>query len=274
MPAQGRAQPRHAPASRSRAAAKAKEIALGEDSDSTAGADSPGPEDVDVRPSGSRRHGGSMHGDARGSRDDPPGRLPDAPVAHAGQGSPRDVVAPEDDEVHDVPFDAMVAAFRPREGSASTSSGVRRPPMPSEAAALQPPAAAAAAPLPEAVPGAGEQVRIRRGDRATPWGPFSLASVWSKGKQIGWGATCGRHSNPDDADHPSTQCKKMITYGEEGISDDVCILKWKRWLHFGYWMTAEELGDRPRTKHVSIGARTLEEGDVAIFDAWAASLPS
>ena len=88
-----------------------------------------------------------MHGGARGSRDDPPGRLPDAPVAHAGQGSPRDVVAPEDDEVHDVPFDAMVAAFRPREGSASTSSGVRRPPMPSEDAALHPPAAAAASPL-------------------------------------------------------------------------------------------------------------------------------
>ena len=105
-----------------------------------------------------------------------------------------------------------------------------------------------------------------RGSRQIPWGPFSLAVVLSNGEQIGWGATCGMHSNsPEDRE----QCKKQITYGKEKWSDAQCILGLKRWLHWGHTADFE---DQPRKMHVKQTARRADGLDEATLDTWAASL--
>ena len=90
--------------------------------------------------------------------------------------------------------------------------------------------------------------------------------VLSDGEQIGWGATCGMHSNsPDD----SEQCKKQITHGKEKWSDAQGILGLKRWLHWGQTV---DLEDQPRKRHVKQTARRADGMDEAALDAWAAYL--
>ena len=113
-----------------------------------------------------------------------------------------------------------------------------------------------------------------RGSRRIAWGPFSYSSVMDNkaGRQIGWGASCGRHFNPEDGARAC--CKKMITYGKENLSDEFCILQLKRWIYSGIQMTPEQLGAAPRTFHVSrIDARTVDGPSEAWLDAWAAGLP-
>ena len=69
--------------------------------------------------------------------------------------------------------------------------------------------------------------------RGEPWGAprfnFELALITLHGIPIGWGATCGRHKN--DADQPrDPECKKQVTYGQDGLADTQCRSILKQWL--------------------------------------------
>lgn len=272
----GNAEPNRPRVARVAAVAKVKDLILHEETESADEADSPGPDDAVALPrhdGGRAGVGGSGDAGARGSGDaalggGAAGGGEAVPAAARGSRDgpelpPVAAVVPLDEGVPDVPFDAMVRAWATGRGGAASSSsdGAIPPPLPPPAV---PP------PPPDAMPAAG---RAKRGRRGEPWGPFMIASVWSQGRQIGWGATCGLHFNPEDA-ATSPACKKQITYGEQQLADDVCILKLKRWLHLGCHLTVEELGENPRKTHVGRDARTLEEGDAAILDAWVATAPT
>ena len=167
----------------------------------------------------------------------------------------------DDDEFHDAPFEEFVKCFRRgpsssiSKGSSSSSSGALPAPPP---------------PPPPVLP-AGAGVRPKGGgvrpNRSIAWGPFTYASVWCNGIQIGWGATCGMHHNPDDGEDDT--CKKMITYGKQELSDQACILQLKRWLHRGYHLTPAELGESPRHFHVKkVDARSIGGPDEVALDDW------
>ena len=67
---------------------------------------------------------------------------------------------------------------------------------------------------------------------------------------IGAGATCGRHAS---ADVP-TVCKKSVTFGSEGLTFEVCVLRLKRWLVAG-----RDLAPDARAAHVGLGGPLLRD---------------
>lgn len=95
--------------------------------------------------------------------------------------------------------------------------------------------------------------------RATPWGApdfdFKLAAVYSKGVQIGWGATCALHTNADDVPGVSPACKKQLVYGAEGLSDSECRVRLKLWLLAGLSIDLDS--GSGRKDHVALNARTM-----------------
>ena len=107
--------------------------------------------------------------------------------------------------------------------------------------------------------------------RGVPWGEprfrFRIAPVFSKGVQIGMGCTCYRHHD-NAADR--MDCKKMITFGQEGFSEDQLVAKLKLWLLAGFAIA----GNDSRKKHVKLNARAMDEGvSDADLDARLAAMP-
>ena len=92
--------------------------------------------------------------------------------------------------------------------------------------------------------------------RGMSWGPFQIAPIYAKGSHTGWGAICNLHL---DRDGGRTQCKKAVTLKpEQGIDDQTCVLRLKRWLLAG----TEDEGwpqHRLRTHHVSLGGMSLND---------------
>lgn len=91
--------------------------------------------------------------------------------------------------------------------------------------------------------------------RATDWGPFKISPIFSQGRKTGWGAICGRHL---DGLHmgSSGSCKKAVSLGTSlGLTDDVCVLRLKRWLISG--LDDELWPATKRAKHVGMGGKHL-----------------
>ena len=94
------------------------------------------------------------------------------------------------------------------------------------------------------------QPRTReRVERSQPWGPYLIAPIHrsSDGAQIGWGAICSKHTDPDH----SLECKKQIGLSlkqRNEISVDEGRRLIKAWLLMG--TTIDEHCHRPRTEHV------------------------
>ncbi|CAK0835736.1 unnamed protein product [Prorocentrum cordatum] len=81
--------------------------------------------------------------------------------------------------------------------------------------------------------------------------------VWSKGACVGWGATCGLHSN--DSDKPDLKCKTRIDFGVGGLSPEECQLRLKRWLIAG--LAIEDVGNpAARADHLGLKARSFAGG--------------
>lgn len=142
--------------------------------------------------------------------------------------------------------------FEEQDGSAlagleanAVSAGPGCRPQPAEAEA----AVAPAEPPPEPV-----RVFVGKQRRGVPWGPFQIAPIYSQGSHTGWGAICNLHK-----DHcgGTTQCKKaIILKPEQGIDDEICVLRLKRWLLAG----TDDAGWPQhclRTRHVSLGGKSL-----------------
>ena len=64
-------------------------------------------------------------------------------------------------------------------------------------------------------------------DRSWDWGVFSIPEVFKKGAHTGFGAGCMRHHNVGS----EAACKVQMQ--KQGLSDDECILRLKRWLVLG-----------------------------------------
>ena len=87
----------------------------------------------------------------------------------------------------------------------------------------EPPAPAASVPAPAP---AGRESRV-----VGTIGPASIATIMRSGEKTGFGITCGRHLN--DADTYGTVCKKALTIGKSGISDEEAVRRLKRWFVAG-----------------------------------------
>lgn len=93
-----------------------------------------------------------------------------------------------------------------------------------------------------------------RETRQLSWGIFKLAPVFSKGNQIGWGATCGRHHNWSDV--RETTCKVQLVFGTVNpISNDECRWRVKMWCFAG--LDIEDGSPTGRTEHLGMKARTV-----------------
>lgn len=107
---------------------------------------------------------------------------------------------------------------------------------------------------------AAPATRRKRQKVAIPWGnprfPFQLAPITERDVKIGWGATCYRHRNADD-DAKSPHCKKQITFGVEGLTDEACIRRLKLWLLAGFAIGIDSRTGR--RDHVKIDARIMTD---------------
>ena len=93
--------------------------------------------------------------------------------------------------------------------------------------------------------------RARVGERGYQWGPWQLAEVHTGGKHVGWGATCGMHSNVG----LTVECKKSIRMGP-GLDSAECELRMKMWLLQGLFIDMES--PTGQTDHDrGVNARTM-----------------
>lgn len=163
------------------------------------------------------------------------------------------------------PLPVVIAVVGPLAGASpsSSSSSSAQPPLVVVPLAFVPLAGAASSSSGDAgVPGGGG--RGGRQSRVEHWGPFQLAAVFSGSKQIGWGATCRRHTNLTDL--PSDPaCKKQITFGREKLSDSECRKRLKRWLLLGVAIDTEAT-HTARADHVAMNCRILEEPSEECMD--------
>ncbi len=93
-----------------------------------------------------------------------------------------------------------------------------------------------------------------RQERGVAWGPFTLAQIWSHGKLVGAGATCGRHA--DATGLTTTLCKKSVRFGRNELPEATCFLRLKRWLVAG--MDDSSWGPEARKEHIKLGGPGLE----------------
>ena len=95
--------------------------------------------------------------------------------------------------------------------------------------------------------------RAAPGENSEPFGPFIVSKVFRRGVQVGWGATCGKHRDPD---FPDRVCKLNRVYG--GLTDDQLVLGLKRWLVLGHAINNLDDGPPgPKTRHMAVDVRAL-----------------
>jgi hypothetical protein len=151
-----------------------------------------------------------------------------------------DDFAPSDASDGDSVSDDSTADEVPDDGIDAAPSPPPMAPLPPLPAAEPPP------PLPPPGPAHG------RNARAVPWEGFQIAEVWTGGRHIGYGITCGRHPG-------TTSCKKQITFGIEGLTALQCQFALKRWLLRG--MAAPPAPPVTRILHVGFSARDCVRDD-------------
>ena len=80
--------------------------------------------------------------------------------------------------------------------------------------------------------------------RGFEWRGYQIAEVHNEGVHIGWGATCGMHS--DVGGHLT--CKKQITMGKgpSALSSDTCMRLMKQWLTEGHKIAVDDPEGRRR----------------------------
>lgn len=129
--------------------------------------------------------------------------------------------------------------------------------LPTQAARRRPvaPVAPSLAPDPVVLPpeppapvlhGPPRRPRVERGE---PWGIFSVADIARDGIRVGWGATCGLHTNRGDL----ATCKKTLSLGRD-LTNEQCIVQLKRWLLRGLEIP-ENGSHSARLQHGDVDAR-------------------
>ena len=135
--------------------------------------------------------------------------------------------------------------------SSSSSSG---DPAPVVKAAGPPPAAAKAGP-PPGPPGNNAKANERV---LEVWdGRFPFVTIQQKGVHTGYGVTCGKHVNANGK-HALTQCKKSLTIGTSGISQEEAALRLKRWLVAGAFGRPLD-PECERQSHIALGGTHCTE---------------
>ena len=120
----------------------------------------------------------------------------------------------------------MLIAAPSAVSSSSSSSSAPCPVV--EAAAPSSPSPAAAKAGPRA------RYRVKANENVLEWwdGRFPFVSIAGIGPKAGYGVTCGCHVNTSGV-HAGTACKKSLSVGAEGISQEEASLRLKRWLISG-----------------------------------------
>jgi len=125
-------------------------------------------------------------------------------------------------------------------------------------------AAAPSGPSPAAAK-AGPQAwyKAKANERVLEWwdARFPFVFILSNGIRTGYGVTCGCHANASGL-YASTACKKSLTIGASGISQEEAALRLKRWLMLGKIGFASDPACARQT-HVAIGGvhcRDLRSG--------------
>ena len=97
------------------------------------------------------------------------------------------------------------------------------------------------------------------GERIIDWwdGRFPFAQIERKGVHIGWGVTCGLHSNANGKFN-KTPCKKTLTIGTKGMNQAEAMLRLKRWLVCAIFHPLDP--DEQRQSHVNIPLDLLGSG--------------
>jgi len=141
--------------------------------------------------------------------------------------------------------------------TSSSSSSSRAPCPVVKAAAPSGPSPAAAKAGPPA------WYKAKANERVLEWwdGRFPFVFIAEHGIRTGYGVTCGCHVNASGL-HAGTACKKSLTIGASGISQEEAALRLKRWLMLGKIGFASDPACARQT-HVAIGGvhcRDLRSG--------------
>ena len=83
---------------------------------------------------------------------------------------------------------------------------------------------------------------------------FPSARIERSGRLCGYGVSCFRHTNADGT-CASTECKKSITIGKAGLSEDECRKRLKRWILVGKFHEAKFDPMRKRSCHIEFGGK-------------------
>ena len=106
---------------------------------------------------------------------------------------------------------------------------------------------------------AGPAAHAKANERVVEWwdGRFPFARIMGPGEQIiGWGVTCGLHTNADGR-CAGTPCKKSVTIGRSGLSELEAAKRLKRWLVTAQFHALEPASERQ--SHVAKGGVQLRE---------------
>ena len=81
---------------------------------------------------------------------------------------------------------------------------------------------------------------------AFPGSPMAISEYRPGGVLTGYGAQCCRHN--DVGDVAGSICKKVLTFGQQGLTPEQCVLYLKRWLLKGKDVSVD--GESSRTNHI------------------------
>lgn len=106
-----------------------------------------------------------------------------------------------------------------------------------------------------------------RQQRKIAFGPWSISEIKQKGKIVGWGGNCHRHSNSNDK--PGALCKRVFTYSGNTAQETRAIAK--KWLLLGAEIAPDD-PDARRAHLFGIPRLAIPIEDEAELDAQAAAL--
>ena len=134
-------------------------------------------------------------------------------------------------------------------------------PKPKSALAMPKPKVALA--LPKALPKAAALGKAKQNERVLEtWaGKFPFAEIWSKDgtEHLGYGVTCGLHTNANGV-AATTPCKKWLSLGKtEKLDREECAKRLKRWLVLGKIKGDSFNPECRRQSHISWGGMLLKD---------------
>ena len=149
-------------------------------------------------------------------------------------------------------------------GDTSTESEMpSEPDVPLDASICKPASSSASSSGPAKAIGLDKVTsKAKPGENVLEWWankfPFARIERGAARVLTGYGVTCGVHTNANGK-CAGTRCKKSLTIGESGITEQEATLRFKRWVVLGHIEKANFDPQCERQSHVNIGGTQCKD---------------